>query len=62
MVARGASDDTRIYYRFFRKTVVSSKHLAVVVRLLEEEGFILTAYFTERIRREKVVWRRRASS
>lgn len=57
LVARGATADTRVCYRFFIDTPVSAKHLAVVLRLLDGEGFIVTAYFTDRVTRAKVVWR-----
>ena len=57
LVAAGATDDTRILYRFFTKTPVTSKYLAVVVKQLNGEGFIVTAYFTEKVKR-RVVWRK----
>jgi hypothetical protein len=57
MVAAGATDDARILYRFFPKTVVTSKYLAVVVKQSNGEGFIVTAYFTEKVKR-KVIWRK----
>lgn len=61
IVARGATEDTRVCYRFFTDTPVTAKYLAVVIKLLNSEGFILTAYFTEKVRRAKVVWRRTSS-
>jgi hypothetical protein len=39
---------------FLSSTTVASKYLAVVVKVLDEEGFIVTSYFTERV----VLWRR----
>ena len=40
VVVEGATQDTRICYKFYESTPVSSKYLAVVVRVLNEEGFI----------------------
>ena len=57
-VTIGGSADTRILYRFYETTAVSSKYLAVVVKELNQEGFILTSYLTDRIHRRRVVWRR----
>jgi hypothetical protein len=57
LVATGATDDTRILYKFFAKTAVTSKYLAVVIKQLNGEGFILTAYFTVTVKR-KVIWRK----
>ncbi|RLF12951.1 MAG: hypothetical protein DRJ69_00185 [Thermoprotei archaeon] len=57
VVLAGATEDTRVYYRFYRDTPVSPKYLAVVVKILDEEGFIITSYFTERVRRGRIIWR-----
>jgi len=57
IVVEGATKDTRICYRFFKRTPVTSKYLAVAVKVLNQEGFIMTAYFTERVRRGKVLWK-----
>ena len=44
------SDDNYQYYKFFPKTPVTEKHLLVVVRHLNDEGFVLTAFFLRKIR------------
>jgi len=61
VVVEGATKDTRICYRFFKSTPVASKYLAVVVKVLNKEGFIITGYFTERVRRGTVLWRKTKS-
>jgi hypothetical protein len=58
LVASGATEDTRVCYRFFADTPVSAKYLAVVLRLLNSEGLLVTAYFADRAKRRKVLWRR----
>lgn len=58
LVARGATEDTRVCYRFFTDTTVTAKYLAVIMKLLDGEGFIVTAYFTDKVKRGKIVWRR----
>jgi len=62
IVVEGATSDTRVCYREFKTTPVSRKYFAVVVKVLDGEGFIMTSYFTERIRRGKVLWKKSASS
>ena len=57
VVAAGGSANVRILYRFYQRTAVNRKYLAVVIRELDDEGFILTSYFTDRIRR-KIIWKR----
>ncbi|MCD6403392.1 MAG: hypothetical protein J7K98_03620 [Candidatus Aenigmarchaeota archaeon] len=44
-----------LFYKFFDKTSVSSKYLAVVVKILNNEGFIITSYFTDRIKKCEIV-------
>jgi len=58
VVIEGVTKDTRIYYRFYKSTPVASKYLAVVVKVLNKEGFIITGYFTERVRRGTVLWKK----
>jgi len=62
VVVEGVTSDTKVCYRMFKATPVSRKYLAVVVKELDGEGFIMTSYFTERIRRGKVLWKKSALS
>jgi len=62
MVVEGATSDTKVCYKMFRTTPVSKKYLAIVVKILDGEGFIMTSYFTKRIRRGKVLWKKTALS
>ncbi len=48
-------------YRFFADTPVTAKYLAVVVKLLDDDGFIVTAYFTDKVKRGRILWRRTSS-
>jgi len=61
IVIEGATSDTKICYKMFRSTPVSRKRLAVVIKVLDAEGFIMTSYFTERVRRGKVLWKKNES-
>lgn len=38
------------------KTPVTNKYLAVVVKINEIENFIITAYFTDRIKKGELIW------
>lgn len=60
IIASGATTDTRISYKFFASTPVTSKYLAVVVKMLNGEGFIITAYFTESVKRRKIIWKKQS--
>jgi len=51
-----SSETVVIYYKNYPKTPVTNKYLAVVVKINEMENFIITAYFTERVKKGEIVW------
>lgn len=56
-VLESASDSSvRLYYRFYRRTMVGGKHLCVVVKILGEDAFVVTAYLTDRVKRGTLLW------
>jgi hypothetical protein len=56
-VIQSASDPlARLYYRFYHRTTVGGKHLCVVVRVRQEDAFVVTAYLTDRLKRGTVLW------
>jgi hypothetical protein len=46
----------RLYYRFYFGTMVGGKHLCVVVKVVEDDAFVLTAYLTDRVKRGMPLW------
>ena len=56
-IGRAFSDpQARLYYRFYFRTIVGSKYLCVVVKMLDDDAFVLTAYLTDRIKKGVVLW------
>lgn len=50
-VRRSNSDHTvHLYYRYHRNTAVGDKWLCVVVKYLENDAFIITAYLTDKMK------------
>jgi hypothetical protein len=45
-----------LYYRFYFRTIVGGKFLCVVVKTLETDAFLLTAYLTDRIKKGVQLW------
>ena len=45
-----------LYYRFYHRTMVGGKYLCAVVKLENEDAFVVTAYLTDRVKRGRVVW------
>jgi esterase/lipase len=57
LVVISAKDETVIvYHRLYEKTPVTRKYLHVVVKVLEEDAFILTAYFSNRKKKGIIKW------
>jgi hypothetical protein len=56
-VIQSASDPVaRLYYRFYHRTMVGGKHLCVVVKVRQEDAFVVTAYLTDRVKKGTVLW------
>ncbi|MCZ7357296.1 MAG: PBECR2 nuclease fold domain-containing protein [Candidatus Methanoperedens sp.] len=45
-----------LFYRFYNITPVTEKYLLVAVRLLDGNGFIITAFYTDRIKKGTTIW------
>jgi hypothetical protein len=41
--------EVRLYYRFYRMTMVGDKYLCVVVKMSQGDAFVLTAYLTDSV-------------
>lgn len=48
---------THLYHRYYVRTVVGGKFLCVVVKIHDDDAFVLTAYLTNKVRRGVVLWR-----
>ena len=56
-VIQSASDPTaRLYYRFYHRTMVGGKHLCVVVKVRQDDAFVVTAYLTNRAKKGTILW------
>lgn len=44
------------FYRHYDTTPVTEKYLCVVVKILVDDLFIITAYFTDTIKRGIILW------
>lgn len=56
-VAESLSDpQARLYYRFYVGTRVGDKYLCVIVKVRDEDAFVLTAYLTDSIKRGVQLW------
>jgi hypothetical protein len=47
---------SRLYHRFYPRSMVGGKHLCVVVKFSADDAFVVTAYLTDRLKKGKVLW------
>ncbi|MGQ0656773.1 MAG: hypothetical protein ACT4NU_01560 [Chromatiales bacterium] len=56
-VMQSLSDEqVRLYYRFYVGTKVGDKHLCVVVKVLPDDAFVITAYLTDKVKKGIQLW------
>ena len=48
--------DARLYYRYYLGTRVGDKHLCVVVKMAQNDAFVLTAYLVAKPTEGKQLW------
>lgn len=56
-IVRSTTDTTvELFYRYYPSTAVTSKFLCTVVKVLPDDNFIITAYYTDTIKRGERLW------
>jgi hypothetical protein len=56
-VVQSLSDlQAQLYYRWYVGTAVGDKYLCVVVKVVGNDAFVLTAYLTDTIKKGRQVW------
>lgn len=56
VIATEADETVHVYHRFYETTPVTSKYLQVAVKINEDDAFVLTAFFSRRIKKGERVW------
>ena len=46
-----------LFYRFFKETPVTEKYLMVAARILNNEGLVVTSYFTDKVKMGEEIWK-----
>ena len=60
-VVQSLSDPAdRLYYRYYMGTMVGDKFLCVMVKVSEDDAFVLTAYLTDKVKKGVQLWPRSA--
>jgi hypothetical protein len=55
-----SDEQARLYYRFYLGTRIGNKHLCVVVKELNGDAFVVTAYLTDKVKKGRVLWARKS--
>ena len=58
VVQSTADPDVHLYYRRYTDTVVGDKLLCIVVKITAQDGFVITAYLTDKVKRGATLWQR----
>lgn len=57
IVRRSRSDDAvRLFYEFYAQTIVGGKWLCVVVKYVDDDAFVVTAYLTDKPKAGEDLW------
>ncbi len=51
--------DVELFYRSYKNTPVGEKYLCVVVKNKESDNFIITSYFTDAVKKGKMLWQKK---
>jgi hypothetical protein len=56
-IVRSRSDSTvELFYKWYLSTSVTTKFLCVVVKVLPDDHFIITSYYTDAVKGGEVLW------
>ena len=59
VVIRSKSDDEAIlYYRHYAGLPIGDKYMCIVVKFKQADVFVITAYFTDSIKKGEAIWRK----
>jgi hypothetical protein len=59
-IIRSLTDpEVELFYRHYDTTPVTQKYLCVVVKVLFDDLFIITAYFTDTVKGGEILWEKK---
>ncbi|MBM4087717.1 MAG: hypothetical protein FJ272_23250 [Planctomycetes bacterium] len=59
-IVRSRTDaSVELFYKHYASTPVTTKYLCVIVKVLPDDHFIITAYYTDAIKRGAILWERK---
>lgn len=59
IVIKSSSDEeARLYYKHYEGLSIGNKYLCIVVKFKKDDAFVVTAYFTDSIKRGDLIWKK----
>lgn len=59
-VRQSRSDQqVELFYKLYPQTPVTTKYLCVVVKALPSDHFIITAYYTDTVKKGEILWEKK---
>jgi hypothetical protein len=52
-------DSVELFYKWYENTIVGNKYMCIAVKNLATDFFVITAYYTDAIKKGKEVWKRK---
>ena len=59
IVSARSDEKAELYYRLYTETPVTMKFMCVVVKDSETDGFVVTAYYTDSVKKGTLVWQKK---
>ena len=59
VIGSKADSEVELLYKYYQTTPVKSKYLCVTIKYRGSDNFIITAYFTDAIKKGKPLWEKK---
>ena len=60
IIVRSRTDsNVELFYKHYKTTPVTEKYLCIIVKTSVDDSFIITAYFTDSIKRGEILWKKK---
>ncbi|MCL4250728.1 MAG: hypothetical protein KJ065_21435 [Anaerolineae bacterium] len=56
IIVTNSDPSVHVYHRLYEQTPVTRKYLLVAVKILEDDAFILTAFYSSRMKKGAILW------
>lgn len=58
VIISNSDESVEMFYRYYSQTFIGNKWLCVVVKNLKSDFFIVTAYFTNQVKKGEILWKK----